>query len=168
MANQLIKSILFLLIRDTWDVERSTQSYVRYIAKMCGILTATKSNRNQRFPVIFDRILQKALGTLSFLTALIILRQIDQLQEGLRLQSTCSRACVRVPKERGEQLTIGSISYCNSCQYIIALMISLQVHGVIEQIKIVLTETNFGLISFSFFKFAKRNSILTGNLVNQR
>ena len=35
-VNQLIKSILFLSIRDTWDVGDSTHLYVRYIAQIYG------------------------------------------------------------------------------------------------------------------------------------
>ena len=46
MINQFIKSILFLLIQDTWNVERLNQLCVTCIEQMYGILTTTESNRN--------------------------------------------------------------------------------------------------------------------------
>jgi len=52
-VDQLVKAIFFLLIRDTWDVKRLTQLYVRDTVQMYGISTTTVSNRNKRFQVHF-------------------------------------------------------------------------------------------------------------------
>jgi len=57
------------------------QLYVIEIVQMYHILTNIVSNRNHRFQAPFWQVLQKTLETNYILTALIILRQVDQLQE---------------------------------------------------------------------------------------
>jgi len=77
---QLINSILFLLVWHTWDIEQSTQLYVKDIGQMYGILTATVSTKNQRFQAHFLASTLESLGNPLLFDNPYLLEISDQLQ----------------------------------------------------------------------------------------
>ena len=61
--DRLTKSAHFLLIHDTWGIERLAHLYVKEIVRLHRIPKDIVSDRDRRFQARFWQALQKAFGT---------------------------------------------------------------------------------------------------------
>ena len=90
IVNELTKPTRFLPIRDTQDVDRLAQLYIREIVRLHGIPVDLVSDRDQRFQPQFWQALRKAFGTtLNFSITLVISKLMDRLNKSVKFQKTC-------------------------------------------------------------------------------
>jgi len=63
IVDRLIKSAHFIAIRDSWNVDRLAQIYIKEVIRLHGVPQNIISDRDSRFQARFWKALQKAFGT---------------------------------------------------------------------------------------------------------
>ena len=117
IVDRLTKSAYFLLIKDTWGVEKLAQLYVKEIVRLHGIPLDIVSDRDQRFQARFQQALQKAFGTKLNFSSFYHPETDGQMERVNQILEDMLRACVlEFQREWEDDLPLVEFSYNNSYQ----------------------------------------------------